>query len=398
MKPGLRILIIEDSEDDAILVLHQIKKGGYEADFVRVETAEKMSDMLKEKSWDIILSDYMMPHFTGLDALLLLKESGQDIPFIIISGTIGEDVAVEAMKAGAHDYIMKSNLQRLLPAIERELRESESRASRKKLELKQKQAEEELHRSNEMLRVIFESAPTPIFDLDLEGNVKTVWNPAAEKLLGWKAGEVLGHLLPTRAKENQADLNIFRDQIRNGLTLNGLEAKREKRDGTPVDYCIYASPLFDREGHISGNVEVLMDITERKQAELEIARMNRVLRMLSHSNQALIHLSDETTLLNEVCRIAVEIGGYQMAWVGFTEPTEKKTLRTVAHAGFDLDYIEPVSISWTGNQINGSPCFVAISTGHPVIERNPYIDKTIAPWWKEALQYLENGLHRIYIY
>jgi PAS domain S-box-containing protein len=143
MKSLLRILFVEDSEDDALLVLHQIKKGGYDVEYERVETAEKMREMLKEKTWDIILSDYKMPHFDGLEALAILNESGLDLPFIIISGTIGEEVAVEAMKASANDYIMKNNLKRLLPAIERELRESKNRAERKLLKEKENIAERE---------------------------------------------------------------------------------------------------------------------------------------------------------------------------------------------------------------------------------------------------------------
>ena len=139
MKTVLRILIIEDSEDDALLVLNHIKKGGYDIEYERVETAETMKTALKEKAWDIVLSDYKMPRFNGLEALTLLQESGIDIPFIVISGAISEDVAVETMTAGAQDYMMKNNLQRLLPAIERELRESKIRAERKLLEQKVEQ-------------------------------------------------------------------------------------------------------------------------------------------------------------------------------------------------------------------------------------------------------------------
>ena len=123
MKTVLRILIIEDSEDDALLVMNHIKKGGYDIEYERVETAETMKAALKEKAWDIVLSDYKMPRFNGLEALTLLQESGIDIPFIVISGAVSEDVAVVTMKTGAQDYMMKNNLQRLLPAIERELRE-----------------------------------------------------------------------------------------------------------------------------------------------------------------------------------------------------------------------------------------------------------------------------------
>ena len=143
MNKVLRILFIEDSEDDTLLEVAQIKKSGYEIEYKRVETAEKMKAAIREKTWDIILSDYKMPHFSGIKALTILKESCIDIPFLVVSGAIGEEVAVEAMKAGAHDYIMKNNLKRLLPAIERELRESKSRAERKLLEQKQKQSEKD---------------------------------------------------------------------------------------------------------------------------------------------------------------------------------------------------------------------------------------------------------------
>src|ERR1035437_6928810 len=97
MKENLRILVVEDSEDDALLLLHNIEKNGYTIDYERVETAESMAAMLKEKTWDIVLSDYVMPHFNGLEALSILKKSGVDIPFIIISGMIGEDIAVKAI-------------------------------------------------------------------------------------------------------------------------------------------------------------------------------------------------------------------------------------------------------------------------------------------------------------
>jgi two-component system, cell cycle sensor histidine kinase and response regulator CckA len=124
MKKPLRILIVEDSENDAMLIADHILNNGYEVKWERVETAETMKAAIEERTWDLILSDYNMPRFSGPKALSLLKETGLDIPFIIISGTIGEDTAVEAMQAGANDYLMKGNLTRLVPSIEKELRET----------------------------------------------------------------------------------------------------------------------------------------------------------------------------------------------------------------------------------------------------------------------------------
>jgi signal transduction histidine kinase len=141
----IRLLIVEDSEDDATLLLHELRRGGYTPASERVDTAEAMAEALARQSWDVIVSDYSMPKFSAPAALAELKKTGLDIPFIVVSGKIGEDTAVAVMKAGAHDYIMKGNLARLLPAIAREIQEAKLRQARR-------QAEEELRVSREQLR------------------------------------------------------------------------------------------------------------------------------------------------------------------------------------------------------------------------------------------------------
>jgi signal transduction histidine kinase len=141
MAKPLRLLIVEDSEDDATLVVRHLNRAGYQVEFRRVDTAEALTAALAVGPWDLVLSDYSMPHFSGTAALQSLRESGLDIPFIFVSGTIGEDVAVDAMKSGASDYIMKGRLARLVPAIERELRESQARRERKLLENQLRQAQ-----------------------------------------------------------------------------------------------------------------------------------------------------------------------------------------------------------------------------------------------------------------
>ncbi|GAB4512457.1 MAG: hypothetical protein Tsb0026_16420 [Sulfuricaulis sp.] len=127
MKTPLRLLIVEDSEADTELLLNQLQRANYDTAWERVETAKAMSAALDRQEWDIVIADYTMPQFRGIDALVLLREKELDIPFIMLSGTIGEDIAVAVMKAGAHDYIMKNNTARLVPAIERELKEAEVR-------------------------------------------------------------------------------------------------------------------------------------------------------------------------------------------------------------------------------------------------------------------------------
>lgn len=130
----IRVLIVEDSEADAKLLIHELKRGGYEPACERVETSEAMTAALEKQVWDVITCDYNMPQFSAQAALTLLQKSSLDLPFIIVSGAIGEDAAVEAMKSGAHDYIMKGNMARLAPAIEREQREAEIRRAHRKAE------------------------------------------------------------------------------------------------------------------------------------------------------------------------------------------------------------------------------------------------------------------------
>ena len=134
MSQHLRILLIEDSEDDARLLLREIRRGGYEVESERVETANAMRDALARQTWDLIICDFSLPRFSAPDALELLKKSGIDLPFIIASGTIGEESAVNALKAGAHDFIIKGNFARLIPAIERELSDAEIRRERRERE------------------------------------------------------------------------------------------------------------------------------------------------------------------------------------------------------------------------------------------------------------------------
>ena len=130
----LRVLIVEDSEDDADLIVLELRRGGYDPIFRRVDSADAMERALAESDWDIVLSDFSMPRFSVMEALGMVKQRGIDVPFVIVSATIGEEAAVEAMKAGAHDYVLKHRLGRLVPAVERELRESAVRRERRHLE------------------------------------------------------------------------------------------------------------------------------------------------------------------------------------------------------------------------------------------------------------------------
>jgi PAS domain S-box-containing protein len=184
MHRSFRLLMVEDSEDDALLIVRELRRADYDVTFERVDTPESMAAALAHKSWDLILSDYTMPHFSGVAALELLQTSGLDIPFIIVSGSIGEDLAVDAMKAGAHDYMMKGNVHRLIPSIERELRDAEVRRERKRVA-------EALQESEARKRAILDAAPDCIVTIDHRGNI-VEFNPAAERTFGYRYHAIIG--------------------------------------------------------------------------------------------------------------------------------------------------------------------------------------------------------------
>jgi two-component system, cell cycle sensor histidine kinase and response regulator CckA len=130
----LRVLIVEDSENDTVMVVRELKRAGYDLDFKRVDTAAALRSTVAEQEWDLVISDFSMPTFSGAEALKLIRSTGSDVPFIFVSGTLGEDAAVSALKDGAQDYLIKTNLKRLVPAVQRELRDAEERRQRKHLE------------------------------------------------------------------------------------------------------------------------------------------------------------------------------------------------------------------------------------------------------------------------
>jgi PAS domain S-box-containing protein len=276
MSTPLRALIVEDSEDNSLLLKNELARGGYEVTYSRVETAEAMRAALAEGSWDIIVSDHRMPQFSSLGALKVHKESKSDIPFIVVSGSMGEEFAVGAMKAGAYDYIMKDNLTRLVPTVERELREAESRRQRRRAEL-------ELEQCRRRTESILQGAGEGICGLDAKGRINFI-NPLGAKLVGWEAGELIGKSLHETIHYSRVDRAPFSKQdcslcaaLRDGLTQSMDDEVFWRKDGSaiPVEYtCV---PMH--EGNtIMGAVLTFQDITKRKDAEEALREANRRLK------------------------------------------------------------------------------------------------------------------------
>jgi PAS domain S-box-containing protein len=264
MGQQLRVLLIEDSDFDATLLLRMLRKGGYELQSERVETREQLKEALKER-WDLIIADYNLPQFSAPDALEVVKSTGRDIPFIIVSGAIGETTAVAAMKAGAHDYLMKGNLARLLPVIDRELREAENRAGKRL-------AKEALLESELRYRLVWEAATDAAVLFDREGKVLFA-NPAVEEIFGYTSAELEGRDVFVLQPESALDAEHggLRHYLKDpplGRKMRARETLGLKKDGTefPVEAAFSNIQIYDQVWFIV----FFNDITERKRAETEL--------------------------------------------------------------------------------------------------------------------------------
>ena len=252
----LSVLLVEDSENDALLLLRMLRRGGYDPTWERVETAAAMEAALDGRSWDLVISDHSMPTFSSFAALGLLRRKGfVDLPFIIVSGRIGEDAAVSAMKAGVHDYLMKDNLARLNSAIERELRDANVRRERRQAE--------------EKYRSIFENAVEGIFQTTVDGRFLTA-NPAMARMLGYGSPEeLLGAISSIRDQlyvEPQRRDELYQLALRDGF-VSGFELQMHRKDGDFVWVSVNARVIYDDRGDISYYEGTVENITERKRAE-----------------------------------------------------------------------------------------------------------------------------------
>jgi PAS domain S-box-containing protein len=258
----LRALLVEDSEDDAELLLRELARSGYKVAHRRVDTAAAMRAALAEETWDIVLSDYTMPEFDARAALSILKESGPDIPFIIISGAIGEETAVGALKAGAHDFLVKGRLTRLYPAVERELREVENRRERR-------EAIAQVQERESRLSAIFSQVAVGIVLTDLAGQILSA-NQRFSDLVGRPVEDIrsLRDEDMTHPDDRAATAEAFR---RLGRGEGGqLEKRYVRPDDTQIWVNETLSSVIGADGRPEHSVLVVQDITDRKRAEEEL--------------------------------------------------------------------------------------------------------------------------------
>jgi sigma-B regulation protein RsbU (phosphoserine phosphatase) len=248
----LRVLLIEDSEFDARVVASLLRGGGYDVTSRRVETATAMREALIAQPWDILFSDHQMPEFDAAQALRVLQESGLDLPFIIVSGGIGEETAVALMKAGAHDFLIKGHLNRLLPVTERELREARNRAERRASELR--------------YRRLWESSPDAILMMDAHGIIAFV-NPAAEIVFSLDAAALIGRQFESLLAEGARVPSVSPTDLSQPAKASPplVELKGRAADGRELMMEVAFSDM-ELQGR-RWQIAFVRDITARRKAE-----------------------------------------------------------------------------------------------------------------------------------
>lgn len=315
---SLRALHIEDSERDHALFRRHLLANGIELIAERVDTVTAMEHALSRSEWDVIICDYSMPHFSAPEALENLRRLGVDIPFIIISGTVGEEEAVRALKAGANDYLMKDNLARLVPAIAREMQDAENRRARRLAEEEQKRLDLELNRERERLRNIVGTVPGVVWEVwgDTSGSSLAIdfVSDYVEAMLGYTVQEWLakpGFWLSIIHDDDRDRIKRIADRKYQSGEDWRMEFRWIAKDGRIVWVESQIVVLKDRDGQPVGLRGVNLDITERKHAEITISESEARFRSLFSAIPKSIWVYDlETLRILRVNDAAIEQYGY----------------------------------------------------------------------------------------
>ncbi|MHB0927085.1 MAG: HD domain-containing phosphohydrolase [Gallionellaceae bacterium] len=410
MSEILRILLLEDSPTDAELNERVLHKAGIEFDSLRVDTRDAFIRALEEFRPDLILSDYKLPDFDGMAAMQIVRRDHPTVPVIMVTGVLSDIEAVELIHAGARDYVLKDRLARLPSAVQRALSVEQGIRARKMAE--------------EKFRKISESAQDAIIMMGADQCI-SFWNAAAERIFGYTAAEAMGqelHALIVPAPAHTQFSHAFPHfQETGGGALIGkvreLTALRKGGEEFPVELSISATQ-FGGQWHAIG---IVRDITERKQAEekilatqAELQRLldaanqssramlsviedqkqtevekehaNRALATLSEVNRTLVRAASEDELLQSICQAIVRQRGYRMAWVGYKQHDENKSIKIMARAGHDEGYLDAMQLTWAETEHGMGVSGRAVRNGKTQLCQDIANDPQYLPWRDEALK------------
>ncbi|HKU71208.1 MAG TPA: EAL domain-containing protein [Burkholderiales bacterium] len=330
-KNELRLLLVEDMPTDAELEVRELKRAGMRIVHRIVETEESFRAALNEFFPHLIISDFSMPHFDGMWALSLSRELAPEIPFIFVSGTIGEEYAIRALKNGATDYVLKSNLVRLPAAVERALLDNQERAARRKAEQELEETRSRLDSIVSSLSdVVWSVSPKPYRMLYVSRAIEALWRRPVQAF--YDNPDIWFEAIHPEDRDQVE--RAWRAALRGGV----FDAMyRIVHESSPVRWIHdRARSIRDDAGNVVRLDGIARDITELKLQEQRIARLSRIHAVLSGINSAIVRIRDRQQLLEEACRIAVDHGGFGIAWIGMLDP-KSLAISPVAIAGVEAE-------------------------------------------------------------
>jgi PAS domain S-box-containing protein len=377
MSLQVRAVFLEDNPADFELEMHQLKLGGIKVDAVRVQEENEYIDQLRTFAPDLIIADYALPAYDGLTALEASRRICPDVPFLFISGTAGEEIAIEAIKQGATDYLLKQNLTRLPSSVIRAISEAQKKRALD-------QAEHQVRDAAILYRSLVENLPLCVYRKDVEGRI-TFANQNMSRLFRCSPEEIIGRtmydLLPREAaREAEIDRRVLEtlEQTESGLEI-------EAPDGGKRFFHVMKTALLDERGQITGIQGILKDITENRQDRERIEHLNQLLRGIRSVNALMVRERDRARLLQEACELLVRTRDYRLVWIAGIEKGSNQ-LAPFARAGKGIDYVEGMTVTGDETPAGGGPIGASIQTHEARIVNDVSSDPTFIPWREPALE------------
>jgi len=375
----LRVLNLEDNPNDSELILAELESEWPEVEFLRAGTREEFIRALSQFVPDIVLSDFNLPDISGREALLMVRHNYPDIPVVMVTGALGDVEAVELVKLGAKDYVMKDHLQRLISAVQGAISQEKSIRARKV-------AEQALRQSESEIRALIEHLPVAtVIDAGVGPEEKIL-------MMNRKFSDLFGYTL-----EDIPDLmhwwllaypdERYREETRKEWTERSVQAVRNHSSIEPMEVTVgckdgsfrYVRAAFSSIG--SRNIVTFEDLTGHKQAEVRIERLNQLYEALSQCNQAIVRSNDEQELFERICQSAVQFGSFKMAWIGRIDPSTQMVVPVASAGAGAEEYLRDINISLAADsEFGNGPTSLAIREDHPFWCQDFLGAKVTAPW------------------
>ncbi|HEV3329882.1 MAG TPA: response regulator [Bryobacteraceae bacterium] len=378
-KIPLRVLFFEESSEDIELCLWTLRSACFDVTCDAAVTLDEILVLVRTTPYDVILADYRMPSATGMDLFDLMRSEGIDIPFILVTGSLGDEMAVECLKQGVSDYVLKDRLARLPVAIRRAREDARLKAERSR-------AEEMLRASEASYRSLIQSAPCGVLRLSAEDGRLLDSNMALAVMLGYES--------PADLLKGSAGASIsLAPQVLSSLTEECGEAGRviegevqwRRKDGTDLLIRLAGRLLRDDQGAPTCMEMIAENVTARYRAQNRIQQLNRLYSVLFHAGEVIARTRDSALLFREVCRIIVEEGGFRMAWLGLLE-TDTGELTLCASCPEKEEYLAGLHVTPGPEPKGQGPIGRSIRENRHVVCNDLSGDPSMAPWRERALR------------